>query len=77
MWSIPHMTVTSLVSVVAHRTGKIIKNGVFDRGEHFLQNGILHFVFQLSQSSEIVYKVRIYADEKLTYLKRAWHVKGF
>jgi len=43
------MTVTSLVSVVAHRTGKIIKNGVFDRGEHFLQNGILHFVFQLSQ----------------------------
>jgi len=28
MWSILHMTVTSLVVVVASRTGKIIKNGL-------------------------------------------------
>jgi len=53
MWSI-HMRVTSLVAVVAPRTGKIVKNSrVFERGEDFLQNGVLHFVFRLSQSSEI------------------------
>jgi len=46
----------SLVTAVALRTGKIIKNdlGVFERGENVLQNGILHFVFTLSQTSEIV-----------------------
>jgi len=46
----------SLVTVVAPRTGKIIKNGrsVFERGEKLLQNGELHFVFKLSQSSEMV-----------------------
>jgi len=53
MWSILHIRVTSLVAVVAPRTGKIIKDGVFERGENFLQNGILHFVFRSSQSSEI------------------------
>jgi len=47
MWSI-HMTLTSLVAVVAPRTGKIVKNGL-----NLLQNGILHFVFKLNQSSEI------------------------
>jgi len=38
------------------RTGKIIKNDlrIFERGEQLLQNGILHVVFNLSQSSEIV-----------------------
>jgi len=41
------MTVTSLVAVLAPRTGKIIKN-VVERGENLLQNGILHFVFKLS-----------------------------
>jgi len=46
MWDILHMSVTSRVAVVAPRTGKITKN--------LRQNGILHFVFQLSQSSEIV-----------------------
>jgi len=38
----PDMT-TSLVAVVAPRTGKIIKNGVrvfFERGEDLLQDGI-------------------------------------
>jgi len=49
------MTVTSLVVVVAPRTGKIIKNSlsVFKRGEKLLQNGLLYFVFGFSQSSEI------------------------
>jgi len=33
---------------------QIIKNGLFfEKGEHLLQNGILHFVFKFSQSSEI------------------------
>jgi len=37
------------------RTGKIIKNGfnVFERGENLLQNSVFHFVFRLSQSSDI------------------------
>jgi len=50
------MTPTSLAAAVAPRTGKIIKNGlrVFEKGENLLHNGILHFAFNLSQSSEIV-----------------------
>jgi len=46
---------TSLVAVMAPRTGKTTKNvvKVFERGENLLQNSILHFVFRLSQSSEI------------------------
>jgi len=49
------MTSTSLAAAVVPRTGKIIKKGrrVFERGENLLPNGILHFVFTLSQSSEI------------------------
>jgi len=56
MWSIFHMTVTSLVAVVAPRTDKIIISGlgVFEKGENLQQNGILHFVFKFSQSLEIV-----------------------
>jgi len=42
----PDMTLTSLTAAVAPRSGKIIKNG--------LQNGMLHFAFKSSQSSEIV-----------------------
>jgi len=50
MSSMPDMTPTSLATVIAPRTGKIIKNDhVFER-EHLLQNGILRFVFK----SEIV-----------------------
>jgi len=33
MWSILHVTMTSLVAVVALRTGKIIKNNVFLKEE--------------------------------------------
>jgi len=41
------MTPTSLVAVVAPRTGKIIKHdlNVFERGENLLQNGILHLFY--------------------------------
>jgi len=64
------MKATSLVAVVALPTSKIIKNGfrVFERGENLLQNGILHFVLKLSQSSEIVlqsYK----SSQRETYAK--------
>jgi len=50
------MTMTSLVATVAPRAGKIIKDRlrIFEIGENLLQNGILHFVFKLSQSSEII-----------------------
>jgi len=52
----PEMTPTSLVAPVVPRAGKIIKNGhrVFEREENLLQNGVLHFVFKLSQPSELV-----------------------
>jgi len=48
------MTTLSLVAAVVPRTGEILKNdlGVFER-EEMIQNGILHFVFRSSQSSEI------------------------
>jgi len=58
MSRMPYMTLTSLATAVAPRTGKIIKNDlhvndlhVFKRGENLLQNGILYFVFKLSQLS--------------------------
>jgi len=35
---------------------------VFERGENLLQNDVFHFVF------------RFFADKKLTFLKRAWHL---
>jgi len=49
------MTPTSFAAPVAPGTGKIIKNGlrVLERGENLLLNGV-HFVFNLSQLSEIV-----------------------
>jgi len=52
----PDMTPTSLAAAVAPRTGEIIRNGlgVFEKAENLLQNGILHFAYKLSQSSEIV-----------------------
>jgi len=55
MWCILHMTVKSLVAVVATRRGKIIKNGlhIFERGENLLQNGIFHFVHISGQDSFI------------------------
>jgi len=52
-----HMTVTLFVAVVAP-SGKIIKNG------------ILHFVFKL-RLQKSCYKFKIYAEERLTFLKGA------
>jgi len=76
MLGMPDMTTTSLAAAVTPNTGKIIKNGlrVFESGEYLLPYGILHFVFKLSQSSEIV--VRIYTDEKRTFLKRVKQIFG-
>jgi len=34
------MKVTPLVAVMAPRTVKIVKNGLIERGENLLQNGI-------------------------------------
>jgi len=47
----PDMTPTSLAAAVAPRK---IAFFVFERGENFLQNYILHFVFMLRQSPQIV-----------------------
>jgi len=56
--------------IAAAHTRKIIKNG--ERGENLLENGILlHLVFRFSQ---IALKVKIYVDEKLTFMKEAWHL---
>jgi len=40
-----------------------------EKRKKFATNGILHFVFMLSKSSES-YKVRIYADEKTDSCER-------
>jgi len=61
---IPDMATTSFAAPVAPRTGKIIK---------ITTNGILYFVYKLSQSSEIVLQSYNLHDEKLTFLKGAWH----
>jgi len=39
----PDVVLTSLIAAVAHRTSKLIKNGLtaFERGENSLQNDIL------------------------------------
>jgi len=41
---------------IAPRTGKNITKGVLERGENLLQNGVPHFLFMLSRSSEIVWE---------------------
>jgi len=58
-----YMMSTSLVAAVAPRTGKIIRNGVFERGESMLQNGILHFVFIVS-CQKLRWKVEILAETR-------------
>jgi len=63
------MTVTSLVVVVAPRTGKIFKKAFFDRGENLPQNDILHLA---NRQKSLEFNI----DEKLTFQKRAWHLKG-
>jgi len=51
------MRVTSLVAVVASRASKIVKNGLRERGENLLQNGILYLESVNRQKSR--WKVRI------------------
>jgi len=53
--AIDWMKPCTLALDVASLTGKIIKNhlNVFERGKYLLQNGMLHFAFWISQSSEI------------------------
>jgi len=67
----------SLALDAAPLTGKIIKNrlSVFERGDNLLQNGMLHLVIWISQLSKIALQVRIYVNEKPTFLKRAPHFK--
>jgi len=61
MSCISDMMATSLAAAVVSLTCKVIKNGlsVFKRGTKLLQNGILHFVFRFSQSSEIALESRV------------------
>jgi len=70
------MVMTSLVEVTS-RIGRIMKNGlhIFERGKNLLQNGILHFVFKLTHSSEIV--LQSLHRRKTVFSKRAWHLKGY
>jgi len=70
MWGILHMRVTSLVAVVAPRTGKIVKNGlhVFESEENLLQNGLLHFVFKIQSN--------VRNREKPTFLERGLALKN-
>jgi len=63
--------VTTLASLL---TCKINNNGLsdFERGKDFLQNDILNSVYRQESHK----KVRIYGDEKPTFLNGAWHLKG-
>jgi len=63
MSCLPDIMPTSLAAAVAPRTGKIIEN--------LLQSGILHFVFKLSQSSEIVFTL------KCDFFERGLVLNGF
>jgi len=65
------ITPTSLVAAVAPRTGKINKNG-----ENLLQNGILHFAFKLTQSSEIVFQSKNFHRGKTDFSERSLALKG-
>jgi len=49
------LTPTSLATAVQAKSTKIFPI-FFEREENLLQNGILNFVFKLSQSSEIVFQ---------------------
>jgi len=72
MSCLPDIMPTSLAAAVAPRTGKIIEN--------LLQSGILHFVFKLSQSSEIVVRNRVTKLQftlKCDFFERGLVLNGF
>jgi len=64
------MTPTLLIATVA--PSKFIKNGlnVLERGKNLLQNGILHFVFRLSQLLEIALESYNLRRRKTDYSER-------
>jgi len=61
------MSVMSLVAVVVPRKALKIAS-VFLKGEKICYEMVLYISFCVQG--------RIYADEKLTFLKRAWYLKG-
>jgi len=69
------MAVTSLIAVVALRTGKIIKS-VFERGDNLLQKVYFVYIYVKSIVRNHVTKVRIYTDKKLDFSKRGLALKG-
>jgi len=68
------MTLTSLAAAVVPCTGRIIKNRphVFERGE----NPYKMMYYTLSIVTNRVAKLEFNAEEKPTFLKGAWHLKG-
>jgi len=52
-----------------------LKN-VFEKGENLLQNGILHFAFKLSQSSEIALLSPNLSRRKTYFFERGLALKG-
>jgi len=75
------MVVINLLSANVEYTpheGDIKNNDlrVFERGESLLQNGILHFALDSVNHQKRRWKVRIKADEKQTFLRGVWHLKG-
>jgi len=69
------MTVTSLVAVVAPRTGKIIKNDLrlFERGENLIQNGISFCVKPIARNR--VAKVEFTQRRKTDFSKKGLALK--
>jgi len=65
------MTMTSLVEVVAHRTDKNIKN-LFSKEEKICYKMVCCTLYlHGADRQKLCYKVRIYTDQKLTFLKGA------
>jgi len=71
MWDVREVDFTCSRCGASYR---LIKNSLHVFENKMLQNGIFHFVFTDRQKFRC--KGRIYADEKLAFLKRAWHLKG-
>jgi len=70
----PDMTPTSLAATVEPRTGKIIKNGLrlFERAENLLKYYTLHWNKAIVRN----HVTKLELDQKRTFLKGAWHLKG-
>jgi len=79
MSCMPDMMPMSLAAAVVPHTSKIIKNGfsVFERGDTYIATK-WYTTLCISQTNlqKSSYKARTYTDKKLTFLKRAWFLKG-